>query len=204
MHEQLDILDLTLPESEMTDYEWLTEMGLCHNCRKNKSAPGRKSCFDCLEWLRQYNAKRYDLQQQRQQYEKRKERYREKKEKGICVRCSKPATHGMYCIDHFVYYHKRGILRAEEAKRKRHERGLIPEYRKENGLCVRCGETLSEKDRNENYKMCLDCRKKQQEALKESRENHPWRKGERARYDKNRRWRGESRHADIQKAEQIG
>lgn len=39
----------------MTDYEWLTEMGICHKCRKKRVAPGKKYCFDCLELIREDN-----------------------------------------------------------------------------------------------------------------------------------------------------
>ena len=44
----------------MNDYEWLTQMGLCHKCRKEKCAPGKKYCFECLEIIREDNRKRYD------------------------------------------------------------------------------------------------------------------------------------------------
>ena len=44
----------------MTDNEWLAEMGLCHKCRKNRAAPDRKYCFDCLDKIREENARRYD------------------------------------------------------------------------------------------------------------------------------------------------
>ena len=123
----------------MTDYEWLTEMGLCHKCRKNKAAPNRKFCFGCLDKIREYNAKRYNKEAAKEYRSRRREIYREKKEKGICVRCNKKATHGMYCYEHYLKEHRKSSERADNAKRERHERGLIPEERKANGLCLWCG-----------------------------------------------------------------
>lgn len=93
----------------MTDYEWPTEMGIYHRCRKEKPAPGRKFCFGCLG--------------------------------RICVRCSKEATHGMYCYEHYIKGHRRSRERAENAKARRHDRGLVTIERKNNGLCLWCGET---------------------------------------------------------------
>ncbi len=124
----------------MTDYEWLTEMGLCHKCRKNKVAPNRKFCFDCLDKIHEDNARRYDSEKAKEYQSKRRKIYQEKKEKGICVRCNKKATHGMYCYEHYIKAHRRNIERAKNAKAARHGRGLIPVERKNNGLCLWCGE----------------------------------------------------------------
>ncbi len=66
--------------------------------------------------------------------------YREKKENGICVRCSKKATHGMHCYEHYLKEHRRSMGRAENERNKRHDRGLVPVKRKDNGLCLWCGE----------------------------------------------------------------
>lgn len=123
----------------MTDYEWLTEMNLCHKCRKNRPAPNRKFCFDCLEKIREENAQRYNPEKAKEYQPRRREIYQEKKEKGICVRCSKEATHGMYCYEHYIKAHRRSLERAQNAKEERHRRGLIPKARKENGLCLWCG-----------------------------------------------------------------
>lgn len=123
----------------MTDYEWLTEMGLCHRCRKNKAAPNRKFCFDCIDKYTKENEKRYNSKNAKEYQKRRREIYAEKKKKGICVRCNKKATHGMYCYEHYIKAHRRSMERAENAKIARHDRGLIPVERKSNGLCLWCG-----------------------------------------------------------------
>ena len=123
----------------MTDNEWLTKMGLCHKCRKNKIVPGKKFCFDCLDKIREDNAKQYDSKKAKEYQPRRREIYRQKKENGICVRCNQKATHGMYCYEHYIKAHRRSMERAKNEKAKRHSRGLIPVERKNKGLCLWCG-----------------------------------------------------------------
>lgn len=123
----------------MTDYEWLTEMGLCHRCRREKNVPGKKFCFGCLDKIREESMRRYDPEQAKAYQARRREIYREKKEAGICVRCNKPATHGMYCRECAIKQKRRSAERAEREKEKRHERGLVPDIRKKEGLCLWCG-----------------------------------------------------------------
>lgn len=184
----------------MTDYEWLTEMGLCHKCRREKAAPGRKYCFNCLEKYKDYRRKNYNPEKEKKYNERKAEKRREKVKNGICSICSEKATHGIYCYEHYIYTKRQGMMRNEKIKRKRRERGLIPEYRKENGLCVRCGGKLLEKDKVENYKMCFFCREKQSEILKKARKNSPWGKSGDSITGK-RRKRNEHIHTDLQEAE---
>ena len=124
-----------------TDYEWLTEMNLCHKCRKERPAPGKKFCFDCLDKIRSYNRMRYDPVKAMEYQKRRREIYQEKKTAGICVRCSKQATHGMYCYEHSIEVKRRSKERARIRKNERHDIGLIPDQRKEKGLCRWCGNT---------------------------------------------------------------
>ena len=63
----------------MTDYEWLTEMNLCHRCRKEEAAPDKKYCFDCLDKIREENRKRYDKEKSKSYQKRRREIYREKR-----------------------------------------------------------------------------------------------------------------------------
>ncbi|WP_281844434.1 hypothetical protein [Sellimonas catena] len=123
----------------MTDYEWLTQMGLCHRCRKKKSAPDKKFCFDCVEKIREENRMRYDPEYAKAYRSKRRELYEEKKKKGICIRCSKKATHGMYCYECSIKTKRQRQKRSEKEKAIRHEKGLIPDERKRRGLCLWCG-----------------------------------------------------------------
>lgn len=131
--------------------KWLDEHNFCHKCGKKKCAPNRKHCFDCLEVIRANNRKRYDSQKAKEYQSRRRELYEQHKKEGICVRCKKAATHGMYCYECSIKEKHRSQERAQQKKRERHERGLIPEYRKLNGLCCFCGEPLGER---QSYTQC--------------------------------------------------
>lgn len=89
--------------------------------------------------MREYNAMRYDPEAAKAYQSRRREIYKEKKEKGICVRCSKPATHGLYCYECSIKQKRQSQQRSAIRKNERHDRGLIPEYRKKNELCLWCG-----------------------------------------------------------------
>lgn len=67
-------------DKKKTDYEWLTEMNLCHKCRKQKPAPGKKFCFDCLDVIREDDRRRYDPEKAKQ-YQKKGEKYIEKRKR---------------------------------------------------------------------------------------------------------------------------
>ena len=106
----------------------------------------------------------------------------------------------MYCLECSLKVKKHNAKTAERRKSKRHERGLIPEQREQLGLCLKCGNSLSENDKKDGYKICCDCREKLREYGKIGNENHSWRKIERERYEKNRRWRDGNKQRTIQKA----
>lgn len=184
----------------MTDYEWLTEMNLCHKCRKNRPAPNRKFCFDCLEKIREENAQRYNPEKAKEYQPRRREIYQEKKEKGICVRCNKKATQGIYCLECSIKVKKHNTKTAERRRRERHERGLIPDMRIKNGLCIRCGIDLSNREK-ENGIMCQSCVDKSRKYGKKGAKNSPFRKDERERYEKNRRWKNEYLQTDLQETQ---
>ncbi|MCM1192007.1 MAG: hypothetical protein NC389_06200 [Acetatifactor muris] len=93
-----------------------------------------------MEKIREDNAKRYDPEKAKAYQERRRELYQEKKRDGICVRCSKKASYGIYCYEHYIKECRRRAKRCQDAKMRRHDRGLIPEKRKAEGLCIWCGE----------------------------------------------------------------
>lgn len=164
----------------------LEKHGICHKCEKAPVFPGRKYCAKCLEKIAEYNTKHYDSEKAKQYQPRRRELYRQRKENKICVRCAKPATHGIYCYEHSITAKKHNKKTAERRKRERMERGLIPEIRKETGLCLRCGKPLDV----ENSQLCAKCcdvnRKNSALADKSL-----WRIDEARRYEKNRQWREE-------------
>lgn len=159
----------------MTDYEWLDKMHLCHRCRKARPAPRRKYCFDCLDKIRDENERRYDPQRAKAYQVRRRELYAKKKQDGICVRCSKSATHGLYCYEHMLEAKRHSARTAACRKAERHERGLVPDFRKGNGLCLRCGNAT-------DGTYCPECAKNMADALEKGRKNSPFRRLEKLRY----------------------
>lgn len=165
-------------------YSLLDKLNLCHRCEKARPAPGRKYCFDCLDKIREYNEKKYDPLKAQEYQSRRRELYEQKKQKGICVKCSKPATHGLYCYECSIKAKKHNIKTAERRKAERHDRGLIPETRREQHLCLRCGEPLD----TEKSQFCQKCSEQCGEFSRRA-DHSGWRKIEAERYEKGRRWR---------------
>lgn len=159
-------------------YAMLDKLNLCHKCEKSRPAPGRKYCFDCLEKIAEYNAEHYDPQKAKEYQPRRREIYRQKKERGICVRCSKPATHGIYCYECSIKAKRKNAATAERRKRERHDRGLIRDRRMKLGQCLRCGKTA------DSGKYCSDCMADMCDALDKGREKSPFREMERMRLKK--------------------
>lgn len=166
-------------------YALLDKLNLCHRCEKARPAPGRKFCSNCLEKNAEYCARHYDPQKAKAYQARRREIYREKKERGICVRCSKPATHGLFCYEHAINAKRRNAATAERRKWERHERGLIPEIRSAKGLCLRCGKQASE------GAYCDECMEKIRDGLNRAREKSPWREMERVRIENIKRQNNE-------------
>lgn len=139
----------------------LNKLHLCHKCEKARPMKNRKFCPECLEKIALANAKNYDSQKAHEYQSRRREIYREKKATGICVRCIKPATHGLYCYEHSISAKRHSQQRAKSEKSERHERGLIPEYRKEHNLCYYCGKPVQ--DAEKHGRACNDCAKEMSE-----------------------------------------
>jgi hypothetical protein len=136
----------------------LDKHGLCHKCEKSKQLPNRKFCAKCLEKIALSNIERYDPVKAHEYQARRRELYKEHKANGICVRCSQPATHGLYCYEHSIKAKRHSKEMAQKRKRERHERGLIPEHREQNNLCVFCGAPVE--DKQHHGRACNACAKK--------------------------------------------
>ena len=120
---------------------WLDNHGMCHKCGKRKVLEGRKFCPVCIEknvvnCMKKYQKKPESerIYNGRPYSERRKELYRQKRENGICVKCTNKATHGRLCWECFRKCKKINDRRLQKQKDQRWNRGLIPEYRKEKKL----------------------------------------------------------------------
>lgn len=162
-------------------YYWLKEHGICVNCGCVEAEPNRTMCFDCAERARSRD-KKYRIKKKndnpnylKERAASDRDRYNRHKANGICVRCAKKATHGMYCYEHFIRERRRSINRAQQQRNERHDRGLIPEYRSANGLCFYCGNPIEDYLKKTGCKACAACREKISAISSEHNRNHPWR-----------------------------
>lgn len=138
--------------------ELLDRLGMCHKCEKARPAPNRKYCYNCLDKIRERNIAKYDPEKAKAYQARRRELYREHIANGICTRCRKKATHGMYCYEHYIEARRRSAINAERRRNERRDRGLIPEVRRANGLCLRCGEPIDGTGNSMCSKCCEKCR----------------------------------------------
>ena len=153
--------------------QWLEEKGYCHKCGKNKQFGNFKFCPECLEKMRL--ASHYDPEYHHNYQTRRRELYHERKAKGICVHCSKPATMGVLCQE--CYIKRKKYLKSKE---KCHNKISIHEYRRNNNLCCFCGDPIEE-ERISFSKACGKCAEHCSENAR-NQENNYFRKTNHAMY----------------------
>ena len=127
--------------------EFYDKLGVCICCRKEKRAAGHVQCPRCLERGVLYQAEKRASATPEMKAEanmKRREAYNRRRDAGLCPYCGKPATHGIYCYEHSIKEKRHHQELAAKAKQARHDRGLIPDYRKANHLCLQCGAPIED------------------------------------------------------------
>ena len=156
----------------MTNEEraFLDEHHICRWCNKAKAFPGRKFCPECLERIAERNARAYAKPDHLPKFrEYQRMLYHRRKDAGLCVRCGRPATHGMYCYEDFIKQKRRAQKQAEKRRLETLERGNVRQYRLENHLCYHCGAPVEDV----NAKCCNACRERLGAIL---REHNGWKK----------------------------
>lgn len=155
--------------------EYRKSLGMCVRCGNDRIAVNSKSlCSECLEKGRANAEKRRSamtLEEKRLKQERNNARRREmqakRRSEGLCGICGKPAYNGhSQCIDHYLYFKRKGI-EANERKRKGYA---------EQGLCIICGKECVPRKKfcPEHYQQKLEALKKAEEA--KDLKNHPWKK----------------------------
>lgn len=137
------------------DYAWYKEHGFCTRCRKEKAFPGKILCPACLEYNQTKSFNAYDKQKAHEYQSRRREIYHEHKANGICVRCSNPATHGIYCYECSIKQKRKHQADAQKRKNQRHDSKNGRQYRIDNGLCWFCGMPVEAPDLH--GKACNSC-----------------------------------------------
>ena len=116
-------------------YHWCKEHNVCTQCVKKKAEPGRTMCWECAEKQAENKRKARAAmsEAQKQDYrDRRREKYREYKAKGLCTRCGRPAAKGStLCLDH-------SIRRRRTAAQLREKHRVKTDF--SDGLCCKCNE----------------------------------------------------------------
>lgn len=154
-------------------YAMLDRHHLCHGCHKEKAFQGRKFCPECLEKKATKNAKWREKQRaspELMQAERDRCRawYHQHKDAGLCVRCGRPATHGLYCYEHSIRNKRRGQKQAEKDRRDALDRVNVNDYRRENHLCCYCGAPIED---GNPTRACNACRERFRSYLQK---NNGW------------------------------
>lgn len=139
-------------DENKANYLYYKKHGICPQCGKNKSAPNRVRCEECLAKNAESRKRRFDNSTQEQKEKEKKShrmylksrRERMKKE-GLCVWCGKPVTrNSVFCIDCKIKNQKNN-----EKRKCSIDRAERPLY----GMCYRCGK----KELVSGKKLCQKC-----------------------------------------------
>lgn len=155
-------------------YAMLDRNHLCHRCHREKAFQGRKFCPECLEKMAASDAKQYvrmTAEDRKKDADKRREIYHQHKDEGICIRCNRPATYGLYCYEHYIRMKRMSRLAAQKRRRESADRVNVREWRIEHRLCFNCGAPIED---GNPTKVCNACRARLAQNLAKS----PWRQQE--------------------------
>lgn len=129
------------------DKKALKEMGICPICSRNALVGEEKRCIECRAKYRYNNSHKSEAQKMRKKHQ-RIESYRRvrdfRRNNNLCWKCGTRARD----IGYATCGKCRAILRLQEQE-KRQQSISKTEYRKVNGLCLRCDNPVKE-----GYKLC--------------------------------------------------
>ena len=154
-----------------SNYEFYKARGICPYCKRERSAPGKVACQNCID-----KQKRQTENMTPEEREKRKAqckaRYQKKKAAGLCTMCGKvPPTPGRtYCAkcaeQREKYHYTPDPETVEKYKATARASGKARyERRKAAGLCTRCGEPAAPGKTH-----CEDCLRKMRGNMRRRRE----------------------------------
>lgn len=159
--------------------EFYKAKGICYYCGREKAAPGRTHCLNCLDKI-SINGYKYRAtwSEDKKKYYRGKAKaaqyrlYHERKEKGLCVDCGKKALENRVRCLNCLLYNKRRVKKNSE------KNGVMPRILFGDGEhCACCGKPV----RAEGEKCCERCYDRIVKASAISRaamdnSNHYWRK----------------------------
>lgn len=140
--------EISWKKNQLTEY--LDAYNLCHGCMSREKFHRKQYCPECLERILNYS-----LKQHSEPKEKKRARYYQHKENGICIRCNRPATYGVYCYRHYIEMQK--ICAERARKRAFSDKPTVWDIRKANHLCRVCGAPIEESNTTQ---WCNACRER--------------------------------------------
>lgn len=113
------------------NYAWRKANGICTHCGRERAAPNRFDCPECLyKASERARKKRENMTEEERQIKNAKdcERRRRKVENGICVLCNKPiyTRSKSLCYEHYIY--RLNYDRERRAKKKRERPEAVRVY----------------------------------------------------------------------------
>lgn len=159
-------------EENKKRYEYLKSRGICVACGKNRAFQNRVRCSDCLYKVNESSLKyrRRNIEEVlKKDRERKKQRNRERRERGMCS-CGREAIKGKtYCVE--------CRIKAKRRYEERNKNTVKREDFKYLNLCRICGA----KELVENRKLCPRCYENALKGLKvaskRNLQNHIWKKG---------------------------
>ena len=129
--------------------KWYIDNGICCYCGQEKAAKGRQLCLNCadimsIRSMAYYEANKEELKAKMR--DRAHQRYRERKERGECIACGKPAKPGKTRCERCL---AKDARRHIETARKQ---GALPRSMFGDGEhCSMCGKPV------DNSKLCPSC-----------------------------------------------
>lgn len=110
---------------------WMKAHGICTHCGRERAAPNRVNCSECLyKASERARKKRENMTEEERKIKNAKdcERRRRKVENGICVLCNRPiyAHSKSLCYEHYIY--RLNYDRELRAKKKRERPETVRVY----------------------------------------------------------------------------
>lgn len=112
-------------EYKRASTEFFRAHGICTTCGKNRAAPGRAMCLDCLQKSREYHYRKLaeETPEQREHrlataraYHRRTRA--ERRAQGLCTECGRPTAQGtILCLEHLL----RRRRQERERRQKEHD-----------------------------------------------------------------------------------
>lgn len=114
------------------DYAFFKSMGICPHCKKNKAAPNRVRCEECLARNAESAARQHEKNRQKTVRDYARERRERVKADGKCIWCGSPLSQYSKC---FCPSCRVKNQRNNEARKN----GVARSERYSYGICYRCG-----------------------------------------------------------------